>query len=157
MTTNSFSPPLFLSWITPYSYNYSVFCKPTPIKDQPLCSHSSIFHFFSPSSWNHEAQTTSLPTQLFLYISWPCQVLFPPSLFMSSHKSHTITILWIYLSISNPSSIDDPLFYVTEHSLEAQLTAKNSLEKKNLIFCICKNLLFTGEAMTPDSSHKKEE
>lgn len=47
-------------------------------------------------------------------------------------------------------------FYVTEHSLEAQLTAKISLENILNLFCIWKNLLFMGEAMTADSSHKKK-
>lgn len=125
-----FFPPLFLSCITPDSHNHSVFGKPIPIKDQPLCSHSSVFHSSSPSSCNHEAQTISLPTQLFLYISWLWQVPFPLSLFMSFHKLHTIMILWIYLSISNSSSIVAPLFYATEHSLEAQLSKKKLFRKK---------------------------
>lgn len=124
-----FSPTAFSSCITPDSHNGSVFCKPIPTKDKSLCLHSSILHSSSPSPCNNEAQTTSLPTQLFLYISWPCQAPFPLSLFMSSYKLHTIMILWIYLSISNPSSIDAPLFNVTEHCLEVQLTAKNYLEK----------------------------
>lgn len=132
-----------------------MFCRPIPIKDQPLCPHFSIFHCSSPSSCNPEAQSTSLPTQLFLYISWPCQVPFPLSLFMSSHKLHTIMILWIYLSFSNPRSIDAPLFC---HRAQPRSSAhsKKFFRKNFSIFYICKNLLFMGETMNADSSHKKK-
>lgn len=62
----------------------------------------------------------------------------------------------LYLSISRPSSILAPLLHVTQHIPDYQFRATNSFKTILNIFCICKILLFTGEAMAAESSHRKK-
>lgn len=133
---------------TPDSLQYTIPCRPIPL---PSLLYFSFFLCLTLRPWSTHCEPfcpfifQDHARSLFLFLS-----------LCYSYKLTEIMTSALYLSISRPSSILAPLLHVTQHIPDYQFRATNSFKTILNIFCICKILLFTGEAMAAESSHRKK-